>query len=347
MDNALFFVTEYQGAKYKSGAARPLRYKLEIRKKFAGKKIRRFFDDEQEAYSEGRRLTGQIQEKGTSSLEVHGKLVSEAIKQFWRYRGPSLKGLHRRHMERVLGDFGQKFGRYGMNAIGTKELHSFWDREEWPEGKSARRQAFAYVRIFLNWAERYDLIDRNPIRKVDPPKAPDPLTNIITPDGLKTLFEKAADMPDIRAYLALGAFAGLRTDEIQRIRPHHMDWAAGEIEVPSGKTGRRYVAMIPPFVRYCPKEWTEYAEERTFRRHREKLVERMGWKCWPDNCLRHTFATYLLAKEGDAPKVAHQMGHSDPKMVNKVYALPAKKADWQAWWTMGEPEIFEREEKAA
>lgn len=333
MDNAPFTVTRYEGGKYASGKPRPERWKLEIRKKFAGRKVRRFFDNEPDAWEEGERLTGMVREKGVAALQTHGKTVSGVIKEFWSVRGESIKGAHRVHMARVFRLFEERHGRAGMASLGPMDLHKFWNREEWPEGKSTRRQVYAYLRILFNWAERYEFIDRNPIRRVDPPRTPPPLTNILTPEELQRLLALTADSPEMRAYLCLGAFAGLRTDEIRRVRANHLDWKAKEIEIESGKTGARFVDMIPAFIRNCPKEWPAFSE-RTFRRHREHLVTLMGWDSWPDNCLRHTFATYLLAKLKDAPRVAHQMGHSDPKMVNKVYALPAKRAEWRKWWAL-------------
>jgi integrase len=55
---------------------------------------------------------------------------------------------------------------------------------------------------------------------------------------------------------------------------------------------------------------------------------------WPDNCLRHSFATYHLGRAKNAGLTAYQMGHTSSAMVQKVYAVPAALADWQAWWNL-------------
>jgi hypothetical protein len=36
----------------------------------------------------------------------------------------------------------------------------------------------------------------------------------------------------------------------------------------------------------------------------------------------------------NAGKTAYQMGHTNPAMVQRVYAVPARKADGAAWWAI-------------
>jgi integrase len=65
---------------------------------------------------------------------------------------------------------------------------------------------------------------------------------------------------------------------------------------------------------------------------RRRLAAKLGWDGFPENSLRHSFATYHLARCKSAPLTAFQMGHSSPAMVQRVYAVPAARADEKAWW---------------
>ena len=65
---------------------------------------------------------------------------------------------------------------------------------------------------------------------------------------------------------------------------------------------------------------------------RRKVALALGWEGWPDNALRHSFATYHLGRCGNAGLTGYQMGHTSPAMVQRVYAVPAVRADWRAWW---------------
>ena len=326
MDNTPFIVTPYP--------ARPRSpWKLEIRARFAGKKIRRFFATEAGAYTEGERLTGQIQDKGVSSLPAAGMTVAGAIKRFWAIRGPAIKGKsHRAHMERNLDLFSESLGTRGIKAIGTTELSAFWNRAEWPDGKSTRWQAFVYLRLFFNWAERYDLIDRNPIRRVDPPARPGPLTGIVTAEEMKVLLGLPLDWQ--RAFVCLGGLAGLRTSEALRVDPKaDLNWREKEIHVAGGgKTGERYVKMSAAFIRHCPREFA-FPNQRNFYASLRKAIGKTSLGKLPQNALRHSWFTYHLAAHRSAAVTAHEGGNSE-SMVKKIYALPAKRANQAAYWRL-------------
>lgn len=324
MDNSPFFVSPYP--------SRPRSpWKLEIRAGFAGKKIRRFFPTQENAFAEGERLTGQIRERGTHSLAADGLSVSATLKRFWAVRGPTIKGRHRETAISVLGLFTGECGRIGIKAVGPADLVRFWTRDNWPEGKSARWQGFTYLRIFFNWCERWDLVDRNPIRRVDPPAKPKPLTGIVAPEEMRTLLD--IDPPHLLAFVCLGGFAGLRSSEILRIdAKKDLDWRAKEIWVSAaGKTGGRYVRMLPAFIRHCPRKFA-FPSVRHFYTGFRKAVAGLGLTL-PQNALRHSWHTYHLAKSKNAALTASEGGNSE-KMVKEVYALPAKRAKQAAYWRL-------------
>lgn len=58
------------------------------------------------------------------------------------------------------------------------------------------------------------------------------------------------------------------------------------------------------------------------------------FKEWPDNCLRHSFGTYHLARWKNAPLTAEEMGHEGPAITKRHYAIPARRADGEAWWNL-------------
>lgn len=330
MDNSAFFVAPYPARKSSP-------WKLEIRARFAGKKIRRFFKEEEDARFQGLIMTGQIQERGVLSLESTGATVARVLAQFWRIRGDSFKGRHERTARYVLNLFGKRYGRLGIEAVGTKELSLFWDRPEWPDGKSARWQAFTYLRIFFNWAERYNFVDRNPIRKVDPPKRPGPLRDILDPDTMATLLSLEGHH---LAFVCLGGFAGLRSSEALRVDcKRDLNWKQREIRVAgtdddgnvTGFEGERYVKMLPAFVRHCPKKFKFPNERNFYAGFRNALVKIET--VVPQNALRHSWFTYHLAKFKNASLTAHEGGNTE-KMVTKVYALPSKRARQAAWWKL-------------
>jgi integrase len=153
------------------------------------------------------------------------------------------------------------------------------------------------------------------------------------------------ELPDhVRALLLLGGFAGLRTEEVARMDWSHVNTNSGQIHVPpgamkdSGGFDQRIVDFTEPLTRR--KEWL--AEQKgkiipvaleTLHTHRRRACAPVLAE-WPDNCLRHSFATYHLGKAKNAGLTSYQMGHTSSAMVQRVYSVPATLADWQAWWAI-------------
>jgi integrase len=201
--------------------------------------------------------------------------------------------------------------------------------------------------MFFRWAYRRQLVNRNPMDALDCPKSK-PRRNILTPDEMRATI-KAADGWMLAAVL-LGGFAGLRTAEILRMNWGDIDTKAGEIHVrpgvmkDSGGFDQRIVNFTEPLTRrrrLLEKLACEFhrgklipVSDRVFHKERVALIRGMEWEKWPENALRHSFATYHLGKSKNPGVTAFQMGHTSPAMVQRVYAVPAARSDWKAWWAI-------------
>ena len=58
---------------------------------------------------------------------------------------------------------------------------------------------------------------------------------------------------------------------------------------------------------------------------------------WPNNGLRHSFASYRLAMTHDAPRVASELGHTSPQMLYSTYRELVLPEEAQRYW-MIEPQ---------
>jgi hypothetical protein len=160
---------------------------------------------------------------------------------------------------------------------------------------------------------------------------------ILTPAQMKACLEAAARERKLLAYLALGGFAGLRTEEILRQRWEDIAWPAGEVYV---RQPKRLAAWRPRRVEILPalrKNLEPLAAkegkvlpggQRTLYLLRRTLMNKLGWKTWPRNPLRHSFKSYHLAFWQDRGKLAEQMGHS---MTGYSYDSPQIRASAEAW----------------
>jgi integrase len=331
-----FFVTPYP--------QRPRSpWKLEIPQSVAGKRIRRFFPLESDAFMEGARLTRQIREKGTASLEEPvGLSLTKAVSLF---NGQFLdySKSHREKVEKVTRWLAEDLGGSVRSVTPLQCL-------EWFRGidgvSTSRATVFRYARLFWNWCVKTDLIDRSPWRPVTCPDST-PRRNILTTEEMKILLADEQMSDHLRASILLGGFAGLRTVEVLRLRWEDVEkgqiYIGPETAKQKKKGNReRLVDMTEPLKRRAkffagkrgvivPMKAEDFYEERRELVKRLRKAGQVQWKVFPENSLRHSFATYHLGKSNNPGTTAYQMGTSI-QLVISTYAVPARRSNWRAWW---------------
>ena len=305
-----------------------------------GKRLRRFFPSEELAWAEGAKLTAQVTEKGTASLSAPegGLTVAAAVRMF-------VNEAERRsasHSQK-LDIFERAFPAAFKGRVADIEPAAL---RKWIKARSANGNTqamyYRYAKLFFYYLTANRLLPHDPMVGVPAPKTK-PGRNILQPRQMKALL--ALELPDhVRALLLLGGFAGLRTEEIERMTWENVNTKTGQIHVPpgamkdSGGYDQRIVDFTEPLKRR--KAWLAKQKGKiipvaseTLHTHRRRACAPV-LKEWPDNCLRHSFATYHLARAKNAGLTAFQMGHTSAAMVQKVYAVPAALADWKAWWAI-------------
>jgi integrase len=304
-----------------------------------GKRLRKFFPSEELAWGEGAKLTARVTEKGIQSLHnPDGLTVKAALRMFTNEQEPESKS-----HEQKLAIFEKSFGKAFSGAVGDIEAGGL---RRWVKGRSANGNTqamyYRYARMFFRYLAANRLIPHDPMPAVPTPKTK-PRRDILTPAQMKALL--ALDLPDhVRALLLLGGFAGLRTEEVERMDWDHVNTKSGQIHVPpgvmkdSGGFDQRIVDFTEPLRRR--RAWLAKQKGKiipvaseTLHTHRRRACAPVLAK-WPDNCLRHSFATYHLGRAKNAGLTAYQMGHTSSAMVQRVYAVPAALADWRAWWAL-------------
>ena len=313
-------------------------WKLELRASFYGKKIRRFFPSEAEAFAEGNSLVATIREKGTQALYGEdGMSVAQALRM-WSVEG---EGKSKSHSDKIAATV-KELSSVLKGPVARVEPLTI---DRWLKtlggSETSRAMWFRYARMFFRWCCRMRFLDRSPLDGLRPPRAT-PGRNILTPEQMMGLL-KAPMGDDVKALVLLGGFAGLRTVEVARMNWEDIDCKTKQIhvrpEVSKQHDGmlQRVVDMTEPLVKR-----RKFFEKKTGRivtgssealhERRRKVALALGWEGWPDNALRHSFATYHLGRCGNAGLTAYQMGHTSPAMVQRVYAVPAVRADWKAFW---------------
>jgi len=249
-----------------------------------------------------------------------------------------------------LGRFCQDFGQRPIAGI------TFDDLENWLRQLPGSPQTRANYRTVLGslfgYATKRRMLDMNPVAHIAKPKLIDSPPEIFTVDELRHLLETALSVePDVVPMLAIGAFAGLRDAEIKRIEWKEVDLSRQYIEVKASKskTARRRIVPIQPNL----AAWLRPSTGRqgrvvpaNSRRKLAKVRKAAGLTNWPNNGLRHSFASYRLAITHDAPRVASELGHTSPQMLYNTYREVVLPDEAERYWKI-EPQSRDAENVVA
>lgn len=167
-------------------------------------------------------------------------------------------------------------------------------------------------------------------------EAPASVANIYSAEELARLLAAADER--ILPAIAIGAFTGLRSASIARLRWEHVKWEQGVIEIPAAiaKNGKRYLAPLLP----CLAAWLApcrgrkgpvIAGVRLEQRMRETFAA-AGLKRL-HNGLRDSFFSYRVAQLQDLPRVALEAGNS-VEMIRSKYLEARTKAEAELWFAV-------------
>jgi integrase len=234
-----------------------------------------------------------------------------------------------------LGRFVRSFGEEMIAGISASRI------DEWLRGLgvgSVTRNTFRRrLAVLFSFAKRRGYVTDNPVADVERAKERETEVEILSVAQVARLLECAST--DMLPFWAIGAFAGLRRAELERLDWREVDFDAGVIEVKASKskTATRRLVTIQPNLRewlapyrtqvgrVCP-----LALQRKINENRDHAKLRADW---PQNALRHSFGSYHLARFNDAAKLALEMGNS-PATIFRHYRQLVKPEQAEAYWNI-------------
>jgi integrase len=204
----------------------------------------------------------------------------------------------------------------------------------------------------FSWARKRKHITKNPVSDADAPKVIQGEVGVLTASQLKGLLRTALKtQPRAVPALAVWALCGVRRAEVNRLCFEDMDHGRKELRVSAAvsKKGRgkvRYVPMpeallewlaaaqsagVAPLGKLVPGDDDEKSEG-VLNEWLVKAREVAGIVNWPNNALRHSFASYACAMTEDYPKVAAWLGHSSGTALLEARYRHAVPKDAGATW---------------
>ncbi len=232
------------------------------------------------------------------------------------------------------------------------------DIEEWlcklTTSLATRNNFRRHIITLFNFARRRGYIPRDretEAKWLEKPKLKSKPIQIFTPQELSEFLSVAEGQPKLA--IAIGAFTGIRSAELLRLRWENFNWEEGVIDLGCDQTktaSRRLVpileplrAWIAPFVKrggsvlgyslaVCLAEAFATTAKKADKARKERDPDAADLK-WKANGLRHSYASYRLAMIEDVAKVSLEMGNS-PQKVFSNYRKVVTKSQAAAWFAV-------------
>ena len=249
------------------------------------------------------------------------------------------RGAAPRYLEDLRSRLKRVAGGFHKDAcnVTTAEIQA------WLDAQGFSRQGYSDYRnrlhLLFNFAVARGYAIDNPVAGVEKIKARGGDVAIFKPSEIAKLLAVAS--PDFLPSLAIGAFAGLRSAEIERLVWSDVDLVGRHITVGAkqAKTASRRLipihdnlaAWLAPYAGRQGMVWpgTHFA----FYHDGQQDTAKAAGVEWKSNALRHSYASYRFAQTGDAGRVAGELGNS-AAVVHRHYRELVKPSDAEAWFAV-------------
>ena len=280
------------------------------------------------------------------------RTVEELCKAFVLYREG--KGLDKATLSEgpyISKRLREHLGGHMAHELGVAEIRSFLDTAK-TSGSLAHKLYKVGSLIFAYGKEQRVLV-LNPFDEIDRPQVAYTIPEILEPTKFKRLLLAAEqEVPELIPFLAMAGFAGIRRSELVReyagdqvLRWEDISWQKRLITVrhevakqtPRKMGNRRFIPMEAALLHWLGPYRKEEGllipmVDSALRRRMKKL--RLASKLNPpNNALRHSYASYWLArssKEG-LGELSKRMGNSET-VCKRHYLETLTREEGEAWF---------------
>ena len=272
----------------------------------------------------------------------NSRLLDDAVPAFLQaLKADGLSARYQKDCKNRLTRFRRSFGERLVAEISSNEvgdwLRSLKDEDDNPLAALTRNTYWLRLSALFNFARERGWCSENPLLDSQKAKVRSSDIAILSPTEFARLLECASD--ETLPYWAIGGFTGLRSIELERLdwADVHLDSDLVEVKAAKSKTASRRFVPIRPAL----KTWLAPYSRRKgkvappmLRRRLERDRKLAKIEPWPNNGLRHSFASYHAAEFQDAGMLALELGHRDQKLIFAHYRELVRPTDAHKYWDL-------------
>ena len=186
--------------------------------------------------------------------------------------------------------------------------------------------------------------DANPVARVEAPRVVEKQVPILTPQEIEQITTTAEtyQVGSCAAAVGMMLYAGIRPHEVARLSWEQVDLRERAIYIlprHSKTGGARRVTIHKPLLRILREHWRENGEmicPANWLYHWRELRRAAGWGSpahrWPQDALRHTFASYHLSHFRSYAELQLEIGHRDATLLRTRYVDQRGVRNARAFW---------------
>jgi integrase len=207
------------------------------------------------------------------------------------------------------------------------------------------------VRTLFAFALKRKYVRENPALAVDLPKVEENAPGIVTPKEARAILDACIDhAPDILPVVVLSLFGGLRRSEAEQLEWSEISEEFVEVKAHKAKTRQRRLVPVSTQLAAWLKTASEIDGKLPSINYADKLKLVLGKSKlradWPQNALRHSFASYFFAQSKNENETAQRMGNS-PQMIFQHYREMVRPAAAEEFFAIMPPADAEKRAEVA
>ena len=268
-----------------------------------------------------------------TQLDLKPLSVLDAILEYQEViKQRSLRPASLKQTQLFLSQLADEFGNELVHWVTASLLEKWFQKRNWK--RSTIDGVIAKIGPFFSWLVREGYIEKSPCCAIQRPINEDNGSpKIFLAKEAAQLLRTALELdPPLAKYFAIGLFAGIRPNEIDRLKEEDISERYIEITAATAKCRKRRLVNVLPNL----KEWLKVSPEtplKNKRRRKLAIIKAAGLN-WAHDIMRHSYASYHLTQFESADKTALEMGHRDTQMLFRHYRELVTKEEAHAYWAI-------------